>query len=80
MLSHESVLNQTQKAKVFFLIPKGVELVGSYEPEEVLSYIDERLTNMEYAAVFLFLTWVSENNKTFKPSLPEVWAKWETTL
>jgi hypothetical protein len=55
------VLNRTVRT----LLLQGVEECGSYEPEEVLTYIEDSLCNLELVEIVGFLTWCSVNKETF---------------
>ncbi len=63
------------------LLLRGVRQCGSYEPEEVLSYIEESLNNLELMECEAFLTWVSQNKKTFgHGNIEALWAEHQSTL
>ena len=57
---------------------EGVKITGSYDPQDVLSYIQEDLTPTEYDAVEEFLTWVDDRRKTFgHGNIQELWEEWQ---
>lgn len=72
-------LSDYSKGKVHILLLQAVRQAGSYEPDEVLSRIEEQLTGDQYDACAAFLKWIVTGERSFGYSLPEVWAEWENT-
>lgn len=56
-------------------ILRAVKQFGSYDPAEILSYIEEGLTLKEYTDATEFLTWVHTNGKHFGHNIDEVYAR-----
>lgn len=54
----------------------AVKECGSFDPEKVLSYIEEGLTLIECKIVTNFLTWVHTNGHTFGHNIDEVYARY----
>ena len=64
-----------------FVLGPAVRAVGSYDPDDVMPYIEERLTQQEYNIIFNFMLWVFENKKTFgSGNFMEVFHEWLTTV
>jgi hypothetical protein len=49
----------------FKLISSGVKCLGSYDPDEIFSFFEERLYIDEADTIYNFLKWVHDNNLTF---------------
>ncbi len=50
---------------LYELLHNALRHAGTYEPEIVLSYVEEQLTAKEHGTLFPFLLWCHENGKTF---------------
>lgn len=61
----EHFLSDRLSDKLWTLIDEAVHICGSYDPIEVLSRIEERLTWDELKIVKGFLTYVHDNNLAF---------------
>lgn len=67
--------------KLQSLLIMGVGRMGSYDPEQVLSYIEETMTMPEVELVTPFLKWVHDNEKTFgRGNLGRVWTEYLDSL
>jgi hypothetical protein len=66
--------------KLYFLLRESVQMVGQFKPSAVLLCIEESLTLTEYNQCKTFLTWLTDNNKTFGRNLDSVWKEWLETL
>jgi len=54
---------------------QGVKVTGSFEPDDVLCYIEEGLTWEEIRDAREFLQWMVDNDKTFGWNIPDVVAE-----
>lgn len=54
------MINETRR-----LLLKAVKQAGTYNPDEVLTFIEEDLTQEEYYTLYGLLDWCWKNNKTF---------------
>ena len=63
-------------SKLEVLLRQGVNMSGSYDPEEALPPIEEQLTQTEWIRAQQFLGWCHGTHTTFGWNLPEVWDKW----
>jgi hypothetical protein len=61
--------------KVATLIRSGVEMSGSFDPDNTLFYFEEQLTLEEVYQAHAFLTWVDSSGKTFGLNIQDVYAE-----
>ncbi len=54
------------------LLPIACKMVGSFDTDECLMYMEENLTKHESAIATDFLNWLNENEKTFGHNLNTV--------
>lgn len=59
------VKRKTLGRLLYTLISSGVNMSGTFDPLEILPYIEEQLTCVEYNQVEHFLEWVHNNDKQF---------------
>ncbi len=59
------------------LLKHGARMAGAFEPEILLPFIEEQMTQEENDTALKFLTWVTRNSKKFGHNLPEVFAEFE---
>jgi hypothetical protein len=69
----------TLTKKLEALLKHGVKMSGGYEPEKVMSYIEEQLTGIESDTALAFLNWCRDNHKMFGHNLPEVFQEFVAT-
>ena len=65
--------------KLESLLYMAVKTTGTYDPDEVLPYIEEKLTLKECRQVEAFLMWCMDTGTTFGWNLPTIWEKWQGT-
>lgn len=65
--------------KLATVLHDGAGAVGTFDPNEVLSYVMENLTQSEYDIAKGFLTWVYDNDKTFGWNIKEVYQEYILT-
>lgn len=71
-------LSEWSKGKVDGLLLGAVKMAGTYDPDEVLVYIEESLTGEEFDASHAFLKWVQDNGREFgRGNFWDIWAQWE---
>ena len=49
----------------YLLISQGVNMAGTYDPNEIFFYFEEELYFNEAQTIFNFLEWVHKNGKFF---------------
>lgn len=54
---------------------EAAKVCGTYDPEEILPYIEEGLTQSEYEVMESFFTWLHDNKKTFGWNLVSVFGE-----
>jgi hypothetical protein len=62
-------------AKVAELIRSGVDMSGSFDPDNTLFYFEERLTLEEAYQAHAFLIWVHSTGQTFGINIQDVYTE-----
>jgi hypothetical protein len=63
------------------LLHMAVKKGGTYDPDEIMCFVEEQMTGGEAEDAWEFLGWCHRNDKKFgSENLPTVWKEWEDSL
>jgi hypothetical protein len=65
---------------LYYKLSEAVKM-GGYDPNRALPFIEESLTPRDYDMVYMFLSWVHQNNKTFgRANYEQVFREWQEDM
>ena len=72
---------QSFGSHLYSVVSRACKACGTYDPEELMPYFEEEVTNEEYDKSYAFLKWCYDENKPFGHSnYEEVYAEFRNSL
>lgn len=63
------------------LLPMAVKKGGTYDPDEIMCFVEEEMTGQEAEDAWAFLGWCHDQDKKFgSDTLRPVWEEWKESL